>query len=241
MAKRDYANIQASSKPDKSKSGSNPVLPAVAIVVVAIICFAGGYWLGGERGTTVRVVDNAALDKVQAKFDSEVASSRLLQAKIDELQDQVEQLQNKAKQGAHTKVGELKFYRELPAQSVDPAPVAESKPAQARSMEREMPEMPQEEAHAVASTHAVAAREEPGSDAHRIQIASFKTQGDAANLQRKLMKSGVTSFVRTVDLDGKGQWFRVFAGPYADRELAQQALQDIEQKVNIKGLLVRDN
>ena len=238
MAKRDYAKIQASSKSDKPAKPS--ALPAVAIVVVAIACFAGGYWLGGEKSSVASQVDTSDRDKVQAKLDTEMASSRLLQAKIDELQDQVELLQNKAKQGAHTKVGELKFYRELPAQSVDPAPVSESKPAVARSMDREMPEMP-EEAYATASAHAPAAHNEPGSDAHRIQLASFKAQADAANMQKKLMNAGVSSFVRTVDLDGKGQWFRVFAGPYADRELAQQALQDIEQKANIKGLLVRDN
>jgi len=237
MAKRDYAKVQAPSKSDSKANAS--VLPAIAIVVVAAVCFAGGYWLGGEKATNhISHEDKSGLNKVQAQLESEMAKSRLLQVKIDELQEQVELLQKKARQGAHTKVGDLKFYSELPKQSVTPAPVSETKPAQARAMDRSlhdgMPEVPPE-MHTVKDDSDAAV---PGAETYKVQIASFKTRADAANMQKKLNKAGIASFVRKVALEGKGEWFRVFVGPYADKENAREAVRDIQEKVNIRGLLV---
>ncbi len=238
MAKRDYAKVQAPSKSDSKANTS--VLPAIAVVVVAVVCFAGGYWLGGEKATNnISHVGKSDMNKIQAKLDAEVAGSRLLQVKIDELQDQVDLLQKRAKQGAHTKVGDLRFYSELPKQSVTPAPVSESKPAQARAMDRSVHDGMPEDPPATHKTSAVPDSVDPGAESYKVQIASFKTRGDAANMQKKLNKAGLSSFVRTVDLDGKGQWFRVFAGPYADKDTARDAVKDIQNKVNIRGLLVR--
>ncbi|GAV19985.1 DedD protein [Mariprofundus micogutta] len=237
MAKRDYAKVQAPSKSDSTANAS--ILPAFAIVMVAAVCFAAGYWLGGEKAANVSSVDQSEMNRVQAELDSELANSKLLQVKVDELQDQIELLQNQARQGAHTKVGELKFYQELPKQSITPAPVAETSPAEARSMDgNNNPVLPDTEP--LVEDPAIG-HVDLGQDAHKVQIASFKTKSEAVIMQKKLMKAGVTSFVRKVKLDDRGVWFRVYAGPYADKESARKAVKDIQKKADIRGLIVRGN
>jgi len=235
MAKKDYAKLQSAAKPDAT--GSSSSLPALGVVMTALLCFAGGYWLGGEKTVSENSVDKSKLDAVQSRLDTKVADSTLLQAKIDELQEQVNTLLEQAKQGAHTKIGELKFYRELPEQSVTPAPVAESKPATARAMNRaSTPDMPEEPPviDQPDTTH-----DATGKNAYKVQLASFKTRSEAAVMQQKLMRSGVSSFVRGISLEGRGQWFRVYAGPYPDKDAARDAVKDIQQKMKIRGLLVR--
>jgi len=237
MAKKDYAKVQASSRSDAPASG-NSALPALGIVVIAALCFAAGYWLGDEKTANNSKLTQSDLDGVQSQLAGKEAETRLLQVKIEQLQEQVESLQERAKQGAHTKLGALKFYQELPEQSVTPAPVAETRPAPARSMEHSTAEMP-ESPPVVAPASVVAGQKKPGEGAYKIQLASFRTRAEAAVMQQKLMKSGLSSFVRGVNLEGRGQWFRVYAGPYANKDVARAAVREIQKKMDIRGLLVR--
>jgi len=238
MAKKDYAKLQASAKAESKSSSSSSSLPAFGIVLIALLCFAGGYWLGGDKPVSENSVDRSDLDAVKSQLAGKEADSVLLQAKIDELQEQVESLQERAKQGAYTKIGALKFYQELPEQSVTPAPVAETKPAAARAMQHTTAEIP-DAAPVVAPTSIAPAEKSTADAAYKVQLASFKTRAEAVVMQQKLKKSGLSSFVRGVDLEGRGQWFRVYAGPYANKESGRDAVKEIQKKVDIRGLLVR--
>ncbi|ATX81178.1 Sporulation related domain-containing protein [Mariprofundus ferrinatatus] len=236
---RDYAKVQASSRA-KGKKESNSALPVLAIIVIAGLCFGAGFWLGGNQlklPATTDKVSKAELSRVEAELEKRDAEAALLQAKIDELEDQVGQWKSKAGAGAHTKVGELQFYKELPKQSVMPAPVAESAPAPARAMDRSLEvDAPKQ----VSAEQPVVAANQPVTGGYRIQLGSFKSNSDAMKLQAKLMKGGFSAFVYTVNLAERGQWFRVYAGPYADKEKARDVIRDIEGKMKIRGLLVSD-
>jgi len=239
MAKKDYAKLQASAKPDSNSSSSS--LSAVGIVLPALLCFAAGYWLGGEKTAkhnNASDVTQSDLNVVQSQLAGKEAEARLLLVKIEQLQEQVESLQERAKQGAHTKLGALKFYQELPEQSVTPAPVAETKPAPARAMEHSTTDMP-ESAPVIAQASIAPSQKSTGKDAYKIQLASFRSRSEAAIMQQKLMKSGLSSFVRAVELEARGQWFRVYTGPYADKDVARDAVREIQKKMGIRGLLVR--
>jgi len=246
MAKQDFAQVKASTKA-KSESGSGSILSAIGVLVIAGLCFSGGYWLGsGDIRQTGNKTDS---DASAAKLAAKIAENRVLQAKNEALQDMVEQWKKKAKQGAHTKVGELSFYKDLPKQSVTPAPVPDLpkaapkvKPAHASKavetqqvaavgtmLEPAAASMPDVAPTSSASTHTP----------YHIQLASFRTEADAMTMQQKLMRSGFHTQVKRADLGEKGLWFRLYAGPYDSRAHAETAQQKIETQTKLKGFLQR--
>jgi len=234
---RDFAKAQSPSRSDK-KGESGGALPVLGIIVIAGLCFAAGFWVGGNQNSPdAGSVSRVDLDSIRSELEKKNAASEVLQAKVEMLQEQVEQWKQKAGADAHTKVGDLKFYQELPKQSVMPAPVADSKPAEAREMDRSLDVAAPKQVSA-SQPLSTAAEKEAVAVRYRIQIGSFKTRADAVALQSKLMKAGFSGFVHTVDLPDRGQWFRVYAGPYPNKELARDGVRDILEKMKIRGLLV---
>ncbi len=233
MAGQDFAHNAAPSK-NVAAGGATSALPVVAIIIVAGACFAAGYWLGAadiqQTGNRIDV------DAIEAQLAVKDAEAKMQQARVETLEALVEQWKNKAGQGAHTKVGELNFYKSLPKQSVTPAPVSAKadKPTPKQVVKR--PDQSVRVQQPLNSEHAKKAIDR---SAYRIQIASFRKHNDAAPILLKLSKAGFPAFVEKVNLGDKGLWFRVYAGPFASKSMAESNQQKIEQKVNIKGLLVR--
>lgn len=238
MGKKDFAHIKAPSRQEK-KTGLS-MLP-FAIVAIAGFCFAAGYWIGtAQHDVKKATVSQKDVDVRQARLDAKTAEVNVLQARIDALREQVSMWKGKAKQDAHSKVGDLQFYTDLPKQSVTPAPVVE--PAK-ESGQRVEPSPVKTEPHEFASDQGmampVAAEPQTAVTGFRIQIASFRSREDATALQSKLNKAGFRAYVQTVDLGGRGQWFRTYAGPYASKAEAEQRLPAIEAQMHMKGMLIR--
>jgi len=255
MNKQDFAQVKASTQTE-SGSASSSILNAIGIVVIAGLCFSGGYWLG--TGDIAQTGNKTDTDAIEAKLAAQVAENRILQAKNETLQDMVMQWKTKAEQGAHTKVGELTFYKELPKQSVTPAPVPDApkiktavapetvakvvsqhdvKPA------AEPPEATVKTVDALAEGGASATVQQPeqtSNEYYRIQLASFRTESGAMKMQGKLAKAGFISQVKMADLGGKGQWFRLYAGPYDSKSAAENAQQKIDTQMKLKGFIIRE-
>lgn len=56
-----------------------------------------------------------------------------------------------------------------------------------------------------------------------LQMASFKAQADAEALKARIALAGQTASVVSMDLPGKGTFYRVRVGPFANKEAALQA------------------
>jgi len=240
MAKQDFAQVKASTKPE-SKSGSGSMLNAIGIVVIAGLCFSGGYWLGS--GDVQKTGNKTDVDAVAARLAAQVAENKLLQAKNETLQNMAQQWKQKAEQGAHTKVGELTFYKELPKQSVTPAPVPDAPKAAPATPQHKAVTAPQQ-VTAAALTGAVDQQPRtqvqlPSNSSYHVQLASFRTESDAMTMQRKLTQAGFVSQIKMADLGEKGRWFRLYAGPFASKSAAETAQQQIEKQMKLKGLLIR--
>lgn len=70
-----------------------------------------------------------------------------------------------------------------------------------------------------------------------VQIASFRT-GEEANLLADRLKSyQLTTFIEFADLGEKGRWYRVLAGPYANRQGAEQAAGLVQEKERLSALV----
>ena len=70
-----------------------------------------------------------------------------------------------------------------------------------------------------------------------VQVGSFSNSSNAVNLKNKLVKKGFRAFVERVIQNNKTT-FRVRVGPEIRRESAMKLQKEIEQKMNIKGLVV---
>lgn len=70
-----------------------------------------------------------------------------------------------------------------------------------------------------------------------VQIASFRTAEDASKYQARLGKQGLTTYQERADLGAKGVWFRVIAGPYAERTAADQVATLLKEKERVSALV----
>jgi len=247
MARQDFAQVKVSKKPE-SGSGSGPLLIIFAIVFVAIACFIAGFWLAENQGVQQ---DSAhpELDAAQAQLKLSQARVDLQQARIEVLEKLVEEWKRKSEESATNKVGELKFYHDLPRQSVTPAPVSDV-PASKSSPSPALPPHPAkpplekpESAKTVDMQQADESAKETATDTvatiYQIQVASFRLKAEASRFQKKLFNAGFSAFIRSIDLAEKGNWFRVYAGPYSSIDIAEKAQAEIHKQIKIKGLLVR--
>ena len=96
------------------------------------------------------------------------------------------------------------------------------------------------------SQKASAAEQEQGSSAPQVtaanegkyvvQVASFRAEADAGALAQKL-KPEFPAYVREVDLNEKGIWFRVLVGPWTQREEADEAQRRIKESAKLDGFV----
>lgn len=247
MAKQDFAQVKA---PNKSESGgrSGSLLIVFAIVFVAIACFIAGFWLAGNQEVQQGIA-HPELDAAQAQLKLSQARVDLQQARIEVLEKLVEEWKKKSEEGATNKVGELKFYHDLPRQSVTPAPVSDvpaAKPSPSPALPPH-PAKPSLEQPESVKTVDMRQADEPAKETttdkvaviYQIQVASFRAKAEASGFQKKLFNAGFSAFIRSVDLAEKGEWYRVYAGPYSSKDIAEKAQADIHKQTKIKGLLVR--
>lgn len=74
---------------------------------------------------------------------------------------------------------------------------------------------------------------------YSVQVGSFSSVADAGRYKRTLVQKGYPAFIAEADLGPKGIWYRVRLGPYADAEVARQAMLIADKKDNIKGFVSR--
>ena len=238
MAGQDFARVKAPRKREEKESAGGSLGTIAGILFAAVACFAAGFWLGGAQQSLPETVDSKAA-AVQAELDKKLAELKLQQVKIEELEESLAQWKKRVEQKASDKLGELQFYKNLPKQSVTPAPMAEAPPAPVAAKPAEKPLAPKA-VDATAATAAPASVASAAGGVYRLQIVSYQSKEDAAAFQRKLFNSGFSASVQAADLPGRGTWYRVYAGPYADETSALTAQRDIQEKFKIRGLLIRD-
>jgi DedD protein len=69
-------------------------------------------------------------------------------------------------------------------------------------------------------------------DAWVIQVGSFKSQARADELKDKLLKQGHKAYSRSVNTT-KGQFFRVFVGPYIDKSRALLTKKTVDKAYKV--------
>jgi len=248
MAGHDFAHNQA---PSRAQPGAvSALMPVMAILLVSLLCFAGGYWLGQAQAPAQKHGESASDSISRAEYTNLKARFEQQLLEMDALSHELQKWKTMASRDASSKVGDLQFYKDLPSQPVMPAPLTD---AGASQPERHSPVVNASTKPAVAmqlepsTTDAsqmlatIIGREMQRSETglYRIQAGSFRSGVDARPLQDKLDNAGFPSFVEIVDLGGKGKWQRVYIGPFASQGAAEKARRDLQNRLKISGLLVK--
>lgn len=78
------------------------------------------------------------------------------------------------------------------------------------------------------------------SGSYLLQVASVKQRQGADELRNRMSKKGYAAFVESADLGSKGIWYRVYAGPFASKADADQAVRALKaDRISSAPLLKR--
>ena len=125
---------------------------------------------------------------------------------------------------------------------VKPGAVAEirSTPLPAAASARPVPSESQVEAPAVPEPKPEASSAVASEDRfYSIQVGSFRQAEQAYGLRDQLVKKGYQARIDLSIVAGKGAWYRVRVGRYADRGVADQTAQRLQKSENIDVLVMR--
>ena len=77
-----------------------------------------------------------------------------------------------------------------------------------------------------------------GPAAWAVQLGSFSSRQNAVTLRDRLRENGYVAFVESA-VSERGEVTRVFVGPELDRDKAVQAIEDLREQTNLRGIVVR--
>ncbi len=85
----------------------------------------------------------------------------------------------------------------------------------------------------------VASADAPQERFYSVQVGSFRKVEQAYRLQHQLVKKGYQARISLSIVEGKGAWYRVRVGRYADRGSANQTARRLQTKEKIDVLVMR--
>lgn len=77
----------------------------------------------------------------------------------------------------------------------------------------------------------------PDTTLYLVQAASFRERVGAEALAKKMHKLQIATFVQAADLGDKGQWFRVYSGPFVGKAAADQAVKIMRKEFKLSPVL----
>jgi cell division septation protein DedD len=87
-------------------------------------------------------------------------------------------------------------------------------------------------------TAEVSKEEKPSKGKFTVQLASFKHQGNAEKFAARFKDLQPKPTVRTVDLPGKGRWYRVQVGQLSSRDEASALADRLTNKYQLKAFVI---
>jgi len=110
---------------------------------------------------------------------------------------------------------------------------ATSAPAPAASAHRV------EAAESTASATATPPARPASNRSYLVQVASFRHPEDAQEMKSRLATHGMHAYTESVDLPQRGRWHRVYLGPYARRDRAEQVKSELQAQLRLSAWVKR--
>ncbi len=130
----------------------------------------------------------------------------------------------------------LSFYRELGrTKDKGKKPAAPVKPAKKQALPGQAAQpTPKPESRASAA-------KPPDKGAYVVQVASFKKQSQADEMAQRLIRAGLSAYVRQVKLPEVGVRYRVRIGPFPNHEAAKAAAGRIRLQQQLAAYVTRED
>jgi len=221
MARKDFAEVQAPQLDARGAGNMRSILVVAGMLIVVGTSFIGGFMLGEKQG----------------KAKAEYAGKQHLLDEIKKQRHELDTLKKTAENQkrnpdkAKTQVGDLTFYNTLPNQKVAPAPLGT--PQSKTSHKNKVTDIIRHElAHQGAQSGSTGT--------FKLQLGSYQHREDAENLKALLKKNGFQGVIEKTMVPELGAWFRVYTGPYPNSRMAEQVRTQVQAKMHITGLLLRE-
>ena len=224
---------QVNNRRERRTSNRKPMFTAILLVVVAIFSFGIGYMAGRNSAPTVSAT--------VASVPSKPITMPKPDPSIEVVEEKVEG-------------DNLTFFEALPKGEQQPLgtginlPPEEKDPVAAKIAQQavEVSPAPAKAAPIKPVATVVKPSVKPAKTVvasakapHVLQVASFKSPDEAGILMRSLEKKGYLPYIQQADLGSKGIWYRVFLGPYANKDKAKTAALSLKVKEKLDSLIRR--
>jgi cell division septation protein DedD len=143
-------------------------------------------------------------------------------------------------------LNDLEFYeklaqkkRERLQESTPEKTTPKDEPAAAGEAQPKPPATPEAQPKPPAQpTTEVSKEEKPPKGSFTVQLASFKDEKSAKKFAARFQDSKPKATVRTVDLPGKGRWYRVQVGQLSSRDEATALADRLAKKYQLKAFVI---
>lgn len=75
------------------------------------------------------------------------------------------------------------------------------------------------------------------SERYLVQVASFGRDEDAVQLRNRLLAKGVSAYREKIDLQEKGLWYRVYAGPFTSKDEANALVARLKREEKLSPMV----
>jgi len=202
------------------KNQSGGVISKLLFIPIAAACLAGvfflGYFLGKQQGKAGRNEIVVPLPEVVSE-NVPTTSEYTFFKTLSDKENKTVSIELKPK----------------------PAPQPQSSPEKARPQHAEAAPAPAETAKQQAvKKEQPAARPQAGKTRYTLQTASYQDKSIAEHDVKSLKQHGYAAFIVASNLPGKGTWYRVRLGSFANRGSAEKLQKDLRSKEGMSSVVL---
>jgi len=219
---------------------SSPLFIGIGILVILVL-IGGGYFYffqSGEPSLLKKV--KVALSKKETTSPQTVVSS---QAPVAEKQKEPPETLFPQLEEVKPPLVSEKTEEVLPeALITKPEPQKEEAPPVSPAPEKpqEKPNMTKGSKGTLAKIKEITLPAPTPAGQYSIMVGAFKVEQNARDLQNTLQRKGYPVLSYLIDLPGKGSWYRVIVGKYADLQEARMVASKLKSEEKVSALIMKD-
>jgi len=220
---------------------SSPLFVSIGILVILVL-IGGGYFYffqSGEPSLLKKV--KIALSKKEIISPQPVVSSPQVPV-AEEQKEHPETISTQPEEVKPPLVSEKTEEVVPEALMAKPEPKKEEAPlvSPARVKPQEKPKMAEASKTTLSKAEEITLPVPTPAGQYSIMVGAFKVEQNARDLQNTLQKKGYPVLSYLIDLPGKGSWYRVIVGNYADVKEARKVASTLKSEEKIPALIMKD-
>jgi len=211
-------------------------------VVVIIVAFLAGYYVGQDKGRQLASAEKLpALPEVVSQYLPKKEDFTFYKT-LTEKGDKTVSIDLKPKQRPEEATTANK---EREGSSADAEKMIKQDAVKKPEVKVERPAAPQLKPLIARPQPQVAKREIPAKTGapklrYTVQVGSYPEKAMADDEARNMKKRGYAAFVVTTDLSDKGKWFRVRIGSFSNKQSAEKLAKELKSKEGIDGFITAE-